>query len=108
MTLHWPLQMIWTNDVFNWEFNEQNRCSYAPPAHNYVLLLLLPDNSTDFEEVTVRTQLKKKKAEQQAHENFAAENKEDLYHGASKSRRKSRQVTMVSVETASQKGAPDH
>lgn len=52
--------------------------------------------------------LKKKKSEQQAHENFAAENKEDLYHGASKSRRKSRQVTMVSVETASQKGAPDH
>lgn len=60
MTLHWPLQIIWTNDVFNWEFNEQNRCSCAFPTHNYVLLLLLPDNSTDFEEVTVRTQLKKK------------------------------------------------
>lgn len=51
--------MIWTNDVFNWEFNERNRCSCAFPIHNYVLLLLIPDNSTDFEEVTVRTQFKK-------------------------------------------------
>lgn len=51
---------------------------------------------------------KKKKAEQQAHEDFAAEKKQDLHHHrASKSRCKTWQVTVVSAETASPKGAPD-
>lgn len=102
MTLHWPLQMIWTNDVFNWEFNGWKQRSCTFPIHNYVLLL--PDNSTDFEDSTLWT---KKGAVQQVHADVTAENQWNLdHHGIRRSSCKTRQVTMVSVEIISPKEAP--
>lgn len=103
MTLHWPLQIIWTNDVFNWEFNGWKQRSCAFPIHSYVLLL--PDNSTDFEDSTLWT---KKGAVQQVHADVTAENQWNLdHHGIRRSSCKTRQVTMVSVEIISPKEAPD-